>query len=62
MELVSPLTEQFRFRGRQQVHDLLTAAFTAMDGIQFHTRLRDRATLISSGTVDVLGSGVTRAG
>jgi hypothetical protein len=44
VELVSPLTEQFLFRGRQQVHDLLTVAFTAIDDIQFHTRLRDRAT------------------
>jgi hypothetical protein len=37
VELISPLTDRFRFRGRDQVHDLLTAAFSAIDDIRFHT-------------------------
>lgn len=44
VQLVSPLTEQFRFCGRDQVHVLLTAAFAAIEGIQFHTRVGDGAT------------------
>jgi len=41
VELISPLTEQFRFRGPEQVRALLEAAFTAVEGIRFHTRLGD---------------------
>ena len=43
VQLVSPLTEQFRFRGRDEVHGLLAAAFTAIEGIKFHTRVGDGA-------------------
>jgi hypothetical protein len=39
VELVSPLTEQFRFYGREQIGHLLTEAFTRLDGINYHTRL-----------------------
>lgn len=39
VELVSPLTEQFRFQGADQVRGLLHAVFAAVDGIHFHTRL-----------------------
>jgi len=37
--LISPLTEQFRFHGRDQVRVLLEAAFTAITGIHFHTEV-----------------------
>jgi len=39
--LISPLTEQFRFTGRDEVRDLLAAAFDVIHGIAFHTELRD---------------------
>jgi hypothetical protein len=42
--LVSPLTEQFVFRGRDAVRDLLAAAFTAIEGIRFHAETRAGAT------------------
>ncbi len=38
VELISPLTEQFRFVGLEQVRELLHAAFAVIDDIQFHTR------------------------
>lgn len=41
VELISPLTEQFKFRGPEQVRALLEAAFTAIEDIQFHTRVGD---------------------
>lgn len=44
VELISPLTEQFRFVGREQVRELLNAAFTAIDNIKFHTRVGDGET------------------
>jgi hypothetical protein len=37
IEVVSPLTAQFRFRGRDQVAEMLTAAFEVISGIRFHT-------------------------
>ncbi|MGC1211223.1 MAG: nuclear transport factor 2 family protein [Micromonospora sp.] len=37
VELISPLTAQFRFRGRDQVGDVLAAAFEVLTGIRFHT-------------------------
>ena len=39
--LISPLTDRFRFVGRDQVTDVLTAAFSVMQGIRFHTEVRD---------------------
>jgi hypothetical protein len=39
VELISPLTEQFRFVGLEQVRELLHAAFAVIDDIQFHTRV-----------------------
>ncbi|UOY02064.1 nuclear transport factor 2 family protein [Blastococcus sp. PRF04-17] len=39
--LVSPLTERFRFTGRDEVAEVLTAAFGVLDDIRFHTELRD---------------------
>lgn len=44
VELISPLTEAFRFRGPAQVGDVLAAAFTVIDGIRFHTEVGDGAT------------------
>lgn len=41
MELISPLTSRFRFRGREQVHELLSAAFAVISEIRYHTQLGD---------------------
>jgi ketosteroid isomerase-like protein len=35
--LSSPLTEQFRFEGPDQLRDFLASAFTAVEDIRFHT-------------------------
>lgn len=43
--LISPLTEQFRFQGREQVRVLLSAAFTIVSGIHFHTEVRQGSTV-----------------
>ncbi|MFC7740919.1 hypothetical protein ACFQXA_07895 [Nocardiopsis composta] len=40
-ELVSPLTAQFRFRGRERVGEVLTVAFQVVDGIRYHTEVGD---------------------
>ena len=37
--LSSPLTEQFRIEGRDQLRDFLTSAFTAVENIRFHTQI-----------------------
>jgi hypothetical protein len=39
VEVVSPLTEQFRFRGPDQVTAMLTAAFETISDIRFHTQV-----------------------
>jgi len=44
--VISPLTAQFRFRGRDQVTEMLAAAFEVIHGIRYHT---------------AVGSGDTRA-
>jgi hypothetical protein len=36
--LSSPLTDQFRFEGSDQLRDFLTAAFTAVKDVQYHTQ------------------------
>src|SRR3712207_6432234 len=43
--LISPLTERFRFTGRDQVTDVLTAAFTVLSDIRFHTEVREGGTV-----------------
>lgn len=43
--LISPLTDQFRFQGQEQVRGLLQAAFTAVSGIHFHTEVRQGSTV-----------------
>ena len=37
--LTSPLTDQFRLEGTDQLRDFLTSAFTAVKGIRFHTQI-----------------------
>lgn len=37
VEVISPLTAQFRFRGREQVGEMLAAAFEVLSDIRFHT-------------------------
>ena len=39
VELISPLTAAFRFRGPAQVTDVLDAAFEVIHGIRYHTEL-----------------------
>ncbi len=39
VEVVSPLTEQFRFRGPEQVTTMLAAAFETISDIRFHTQV-----------------------
>jgi hypothetical protein len=39
VEMISPLTEAFRFRGPAQVTEVLTAAFEVINDIRFHTEL-----------------------
>jgi SnoaL-like polyketide cyclase. len=36
--LSSPLTEQFRFEGSDQLRDFLTSAFTAVKDVRYHTQ------------------------
>ncbi len=36
--LSSPLTEQFRFEGSDQLRDFLTSAFTAVKDVSYHTQ------------------------
>jgi hypothetical protein len=36
--LASPLTDQFRLQGTDQLRDFLTSAFTAVEDIRFHTQ------------------------
>jgi hypothetical protein len=42
--LISPLTAMFRFRGREQMHELLTAAFQVITEIRYHTEVGGDAT------------------
>ena len=44
VQVISPLTAQFRFTGRDQVHTMLTAAFRVIDSIKFHTEIGDDRT------------------
>jgi hypothetical protein len=41
VEVVSPLTAQFRFRGQAQVADMLASAFEVIHEIRFHTEVGD---------------------
>jgi ketosteroid isomerase-like protein len=39
VEVISPLTAEFRFRGTEQVRDMLAAAFEVLNDIRFHTEV-----------------------
>jgi hypothetical protein len=39
VEVISPLTASFRFRGPAQVTDMLASAFEVIHGIRFHTEV-----------------------
>ncbi len=41
IQVVSPLTAQFRFCGPQQVQDMLAAAFEVISDIRYHTEVGD---------------------
>ncbi len=41
VEVISPLTAQFRFRGPAQVTDMLASAFEVIHDIRFHTEVGD---------------------
>jgi ketosteroid isomerase-like protein len=42
--VISPLTAQFRFHGRDQARDMLSAAFEVISDIRFHTETGDANT------------------
>lgn len=44
IEVVSPLTAQFRFCGPHQVQDMLAAAFEVISDIRYHTEVGDDVT------------------
>jgi len=43
VQVISPLTARFRFRGREQARDMLVAAFAVIDTIRYHTELGDES-------------------
>jgi hypothetical protein len=43
VQIISPLTARFRFRGRDQARDMLAAAFDVIDTIRYHTELGDQS-------------------
>ena len=43
--LISPLTAQFTFDGRDRVGDVMAAGFQVIDDIRFHTEVGDDRTL-----------------
>lgn len=44
IEIISPLTANFRFHGREQARAMLTAAFEVISDIRFHTEVGDAGT------------------
>jgi len=56
VKLVSPLTDRFAFRGRNDVEELLTGVFEVFTGIRFAAELRqgDLVVLRARGTVGKL--------
>jgi hypothetical protein len=44
IEVISPLTAQFRFRGVDQARDMLAAAFEVISDIRYHTEVGDDST------------------
>jgi hypothetical protein len=51
--LISPLTAEFVFSGRAQVHEVLIAAFQVFDDVHYHTEVGDESTraLFMNGSV-----------
>ncbi|GIF62280.1 hypothetical protein Ais01nite_03150 [Asanoa ishikariensis] len=43
VQVISPLTARFRFQGRAQASEMLSAAFEVIDTIRFHTELGDES-------------------
>jgi len=60
-ELVSPLTAQFRFCGRERVGEVLTVAFQVVDGIRYHTEVGDGGTRAVFFTASCRGRGFEEA-
>lgn len=56
VELVSPLTDRFVFRGRDELEELLTSVFEIFTGIRFSAEHRDgdRVALFAAGRVGAL--------
>ncbi len=44
IELISPLTSQYRFTGRHQLHEVLASLFEVITDIHFHTDIGDSET------------------
>ncbi|MFW5418548.1 hypothetical protein J0910_18205 [Nocardiopsis sp. CNT-189] len=61
VELISPLTARFRFRGREQVGEVLTVAFQVTDGISYHTEVGDGRTRAVFFTASCRGLGFEEA-
>ena len=53
VELVSPLTDRFTFRGHRELEELLTSVFEVFTGIRYEAEFREgrRAVLLASGYV-----------
>lgn len=55
VELVSPLTDQFTFRGRDEVVALLTDVFQVVEGLRYHRDLRGEGTAMLAATATIAG-------
>jgi hypothetical protein len=55
VELVSPLTAQFRFKGIEQMQDVIVSAFEVITGIKYHTDVGDGDTRALFYTAQIRG-------
>lgn len=53
--LISPLTDGFAFRGRDEIRDLLTSAFSVLHGIRFESEVRQGDDVVLFATATVRG-------
>jgi ketosteroid isomerase-like protein len=53
--LVSPLTDQFAFEGKQQVRELLKSVFEVMTGIRFSAQVGSGTSVVLSASATVRG-------
>jgi ketosteroid isomerase-like protein len=53
--LVSPLTDQFAFEGREQVRELLTSVFEVMTGIRFTAQVGSGSSVVLLASATVRG-------